>query len=162
MQTETRRLLELVRLANAGCSDYRLAQIMGVTRSTISLWVHGKGHMSPANVTKACALSGYRDVGREQMFIAAEREKGPDGAFYREFKDDLLKVERGEEPSEHGWVRQIIEGVGKHAAALIFALVAGFSGFAPSPAHAAGPSVSQGMYIMLRRYRSRRLFPQAS
>jgi transcriptional regulator with XRE-family HTH domain len=138
MSTATQRLLDLIKTAH-GYSDYRVAKEMGVTSSSVSRWRTGHGHMSAANVVAACELAAEKDVFRWQMFIGAERETGPEGDFARRMVDDFERAARGELLSEDSWLRILIDGLPKHAAALLVAALFGLTGFSADSARAAAP-----------------------
>jgi len=120
MENATTRLLDLLRASQGGCTDYRVAQLLGVTRSTVSRWRTGEGHMSEANIMEAAKHLGPRfDVGRAMVFIGAEREKGPDGEYYRRARRDFEIVESGGTLPDDSLLRIFIEGLNGKVAAIL-------------------------------------------
>lgn len=120
METATTRLLDALRASQGGITDYRAGKLLQVSTSTVSKWRVGKGHMSTANVQRACELAGL-DVWEWNLRIAAEREQGPDGDIYREAVADLERVQRGEDPSPSGLFALLTRGT--RAAAILAALL---------------------------------------
>lgn len=100
MTTATTRLLDAIRAAHGNCTDYRAGKLLGTTTATVSRWRTEVGHMSMANVSKACELARVPEQTWEwQIRIGAEREQGPDGDVYRDAKagsgDRPLRVVHG-------------------------------------------------------------------
>lgn len=58
-RSESALLLDELKLAMGVESDYRAADILGVTRSTVSKWRQGKGGMSEETALRAAHLIGY-------------------------------------------------------------------------------------------------------
>lgn len=112
MRTASQNLLDHVSAARGGISDYAIGKLLKVSSAAVSRWRVGHSHMSEANITAACALLGKRtDVGRWQIMIGAEREKGPDGDYYRAMRRDFEIVERGGKLPSDSMLRIFIDGL---------------------------------------------------
>lgn len=123
MATATTRLLDAIRAFNGNCTDYRAGKLLGMTTATVSRWRTGVGHMSMANVSRACELAGVdADTWEWQIRIGAEREKGPDGDIYREALKDLESYRTSGEPSPNGLFALLRKG-GRAAAMVAFLLL---------------------------------------
>lgn len=71
----TLRLLELFKKEHGGCSNYRAAQLLNISRNTPSGWIN-RGHvMDDETAIKAALLCGL-DPDYVVACIAAERAKG--------------------------------------------------------------------------------------
>lgn len=156
--TATQQLLDLVRAAQGGISDYRVGKLMGVSTSAVSRWRTGDGHMSETNITAACKLLGGKpDVGRWQYFIGAEREKGPDGDHYRTMRREFETLDRGGKLDKNSPLRIFIEGVGGIVAGwAITAMVAAGMIFAPAGNQASAASFNSSANIHYASYGRRR------
>jgi transcriptional regulator with XRE-family HTH domain len=167
MSTATQQLLDRIKAAH-GFSDYRIAKLMGITSASVSRWRTGVGHMSQANVLRACEILGKgEDVFRWQMRIEAERELGPDGDFARRVVLDFERAARGEQLGEDSWLGILINGLqltqrtrstvtasakrgrmSKRVAALMLTTALGSAGFYGTSAHAAGASCALPRYTL--------------
>lgn len=157
--TATTRLLDALRASIEPQTDYRVAKLLAVTRSTVSAWRTRKGHMSMANIARACELAGIPEQTWEwELRIGAEREQGPDGDVYRSAVKDLESVKAGREPSPVGLFAMLRAG-SRAAAIMALAFFAGISLFPEKPASAAplpqGASAGS-LNIMLHRMHRRR------
>ncbi len=55
----TKKYLDIIRKQYGGCSDYRIAQLLGVTRTAVSRWSQGKGTIGDepaARLAELCEL----------------------------------------------------------------------------------------------------------
>lgn len=142
MGTASTRLLDVLRASQGNCTDYRAGKLLGVTTATVSRWRTGAGHMSTANVQRACELAGIPDQTWEwNLRIGAERERGPDGDLYRQAVADLERVRQGQEPSECGLFALLTRGV--RAAAILTAMVFAWGHANIAEARSAAPSSAE-------------------
>lgn len=157
METATTRLLDLIRQAHGNCTDYRAGKLLGVSTSAISRWRVGAGHMSPALIIKACQLAGERDVFRWEMYIGAERERGPDGEFFRKVSKEFRALDQQEQPQKDWYLYPFIKGLGGLVPALLLACI-GIAASSNSLAATVDYSTNSGtsLYIMRTRRRERR------
>lgn len=140
-QTATQRLLDLVRASVEPPTDYQVAKVMQVTRSTVSAWRTGKGHMSMANVSRACDLAGIPQQTWEwQIRVGAEREKTAEGDIYREALKDLESYRASGEPSPNGLFALLTRG-GRAAAIVAPVLMVLLGAFSPEKPASAAPIV---------------------
>lgn len=58
----TLELLTALKAANGGASDYRIAQILGVSKQNVSAWKNGKATMSDPVAIHAAELLGLDPV----------------------------------------------------------------------------------------------------
>lgn len=160
MENPTQQLIELVRRAHGGerCSYYKVAKLLGVEPAAVSRWRKGTGQMSDSSITAACGAAGLIDSLRWRAFIGAERERGPEGDHWREFREDFRRIEQGLQPREGSELELFIKGLGKRVASILLtglALVAlGNVTPAEAYAHAAGGSAVD-RFIHYAHYRRR-------
>lgn len=157
MKTASQSLLDLV-LQVQKCTDYRAGKLLGASKSSVSWWRTGNGHMSTTNVQKACELAGIpEETWYWHIIISAEREKGPDGDIYREAAEDMQRVARGERPSKQGVMQLAVRAFRKYVVvagvaptALMLALL-GMSSHSKALAAGLDDSASGHVYIMRTR-----------
>jgi hypothetical protein len=153
MENPTLQLIELLRLAHGGCSDYRIAKILEVEDSAVSRWVNARGHMSDTLITRACRAAHVEDPLRWRAFIGAERERGPEGDHWREKRDDFLRMESGLAPKEGSELHLFIKAIRERrlSSVLLASVVLGLFGrpisaeaYAPAADSSCAPSVYYG------------------
>jgi transcriptional regulator with XRE-family HTH domain len=108
MEKPSQALLDLVG-TKTRATDYRIAKLLGVTRSAVSRWRTGDGEMSPVTVERACQLAGIVDVFRWRILIEAEREKGPDGDFARAVRADLERLAANKPIDRNGYLGTLLQ-----------------------------------------------------
>lgn len=158
MRTASQDLLDQVSAAQGGISDYAISKLLRVSSAAVSRWRVGHSHMSEANITAACNLLGrYPNIGRWQYLIGAEREKGPDGDYYRAMRRDFETLDRGGKLDKNSPLRIFIEGVGGIVAGWAFAaMVAAGTIFAPAGNQASAASFNSSANIHYASYGRRR------
>lgn len=58
----TKKYMDILRERYDGCSDYRIAQLLGVTKACVSRWSNGKGGMGDEPAAKLADLCGLDGV----------------------------------------------------------------------------------------------------
>lgn len=58
----TKKYLEIIRSHYDGCSDYRIAQLLQVSKSCVSRWSHGKGTIGDDPAARLADLCGLDPV----------------------------------------------------------------------------------------------------
>jgi transcriptional regulator with XRE-family HTH domain len=76
---DTQELLSVFKKANGNCSNYRAAQLLGVTRQAVSKWFNGHGSMNDDIAARAAQLADL-DESYVVACINAERHR-EDGTF---------------------------------------------------------------------------------
>jgi transcriptional regulator with XRE-family HTH domain len=149
MENPTVRLIDLIRRAHGGCSDYRIAKILGVEDSAVSRWMNGRGQMSDSLITRACIEAKVEDPLRWRAFIGAVRERGPEGDHWREKRDDFLLMESGFPPREGGELQLFIKGLKGKVASILLAGVVLVGLEKPISAEACAPATEGGAPVCI-------------
>lgn len=72
---DTKQLLDRLKAANGGASEYRVAQLLGVRSQTVYKWKNGQGFMSDEVGIRAAELLGLDPV-NVVVDLHIEREEG--------------------------------------------------------------------------------------
>lgn len=85
----TSKLLAALKKAHGDCSDYRIAKILDVAKTTVSRWSCGHGYMSEETARKAAQILGW-DETYTIACIHAEGMKGSETyPIWKEICDKL-------------------------------------------------------------------------
>lgn len=125
MKTATTALLDDLKRTHGIESDYRVAQLLGITRAAISQYRGGQG------MNDEIALKVAELLDRPKAAVLA-----------------TLAAERAKTPEARAAWREAVKALGGKAAALLLAIAAGGAAVAPSPAQASSAASADRLYIM--------------
>lgn len=83
----TKKYLEVLRERYGGCSDYRIAQLLGVSKSCLSRWTQGKGTIGDEPAARLADLCGLDPV---EVLTEIYIERSPSKTT-REYFEEVLK-----------------------------------------------------------------------
>lgn len=112
-RSESALLLDELKLAMGIDSDYRAADILGVTRSTVSKWRQDKGGMSEETALKAAYLIGYDPA---YVLLRIQLEQAQTMGARNVLAELVTQIEQRTQAT--------VSLVGKSAAAIVAAFVA--------------------------------------
>jgi len=83
----TKKYLDILRNQYGGCSDYRIAQLLGVSKACVSRWVNGKVGLGDESAAKLADLCGLDAV---EVLTELHLEKAKSRAT-RQYYEEILK-----------------------------------------------------------------------
>lgn len=83
----TKKYMDLLRKQYGGCSDYRISQLLGVTKACVSRWSNGKagiGDESAAKLADLCGLDPIEVI--TELYIERAKNRAT-----RQYFEEVLK-----------------------------------------------------------------------